>query len=462
LTDPGSIVEYAIQPMCCLPAITLFANALGKYLNLTRTLSGFNRLTRAETNHAGAVLSHKLASEFSQIAEIDAPIAGVSVESEFLTNYLEISSTEDPSDRMARTLCPVTTLGCLALFVFSLLFTHSLPMAITITAAAFAVTAPFSMILCAALPLLIHNHAAGAENAQVAGYGAVEEFEDVDSVVLSANDLFPGGSITLYGIKTLGIDKIDDHILDAASIVCYAKSTLAPIFMQVIEGKTQLLRQVDSVVIENGMGLSGWVNGRRVLVGNRDLLQNHGIDVPSREYEAKFIQEHRDIVYLATSGEISAMFIVGYAADPHVEKSLGRLLKNNLSMLVCSNDPNITPRKLATVFTFPVNMIRIIPGKSMGRFHELKRKKLRMPANIANDGSMHSFICALSAVRAIRKSLSLSTLLQSLSIILGFITVAVVGLTLQQDMGPLTVSNLLIFQSLWSLASLGLPLLRRV
>lgn len=43
-----------------------------------------------------------------------------------------------------------------------------------------------------------------------------------------------------------------------------------------IENKVELLQEVDTLVYEQDMGLSGWVSGRRVLVGSRRLLENHG------------------------------------------------------------------------------------------------------------------------------------------------------------------------------------------
>lgn len=244
--------------------------------------------------------------------------------------------------------------------------------------------------------------------------------------------------------------------------MCYAKSTLAPIFLQVIENRTSLLRPVDNVVIEDGMGLAGWVNGRRVLVGNRDLLQNHGIDVPSREYENRYLKDNRDVVYLATSGEISAMFIISYSADPKIERALIRLLRTDLSMLVRSTDPNITARKLASIFTFPVNMIRLIPGKSYADYRRLTGRQPRASAALILDGTLSSLSASLSAVRRIKRTLSLSTLLQTIGIIAGFMMIAVYGLTCSTDMGVLHVGLLLLWESIWSLFSLAVSFFQRV
>lgn len=459
---PSSIAAYGLQMMTALPALTLFCNAIGKRLHLKRVSDGFEVVRREGDKHAVAVVSRRLASSFSQIVELDAPVCAISVKTGFLTKYMELANTEDPSDRMFRTLCPVTSLGCIGVLALSLIFGTPLPLAITAMTAAFGICAPFAVILCSSLPMLAVGRRLKGLKALITGYAAVEEFEDVDSVVLNAAELFPEGSVTLHGIKALGIEKIDENILDAASIVCYAKSTLAPVFLQVIQGQTKLLRPVDNVVYEDGMGVSGWVDGKRVLVGNRDLLQHHGIDVPNREYEARFVRDHRDVVYLATSGEISAMFVLSYAADPKVEAALNRLLRSHLSILVKSTDPNITARKIASVFTYPVNMVKIIPGKAYSDYRELTRKKASMPANIVDDGSLPSFAGAMSGARALRGALKLSTLLLTVGLILGFLVVAVLALTIVQEMGPLTLWNMLLYQLLWLALILAVPNIRKI
>ena len=96
-----------------------------------------------------------------------------------------------------------------------------------------------------------------------------------------------------HGIKTFGQRRIDEAILDAASVVCSCETTLADIFLQVIEGKQDILKPVDSVVYEDGMGLSAWVDSKRVLIGNRELMLNHGVDIPSKDYEERYADVYK-------------------------------------------------------------------------------------------------------------------------------------------------------------------------
>lgn len=81
--------------------------------------------------------------------------------------------------------------------------------------------------------------------------------------------------------------------------------------------KEELLKPVDDLVYEDGMGLSAWVDGKRVLIGSRELMLNHEIQSPDRDYELKF-RRTAEVLYILQFGELTAMFIVIYNPSPDV------------------------------------------------------------------------------------------------------------------------------------------------
>lgn len=145
-----------------------------------------------------------------------------------------------------------------------------------------------------------------------------------------------------------------------------------------IENKTDMLPPVDTLVYEQDMGLSGWVGGRRVLVGNRRLLENHGVDVPSRDYENRYAKDGRQLVYLSTAGELSAMFVVSYIADEGIAQSLHSMEKAGLTLLVRTCDPNVTESLICGTFdmdSYYVEVMGLPPaGPTSGSVPPLKRE----------------------------------------------------------------------------------------
>lgn len=75
------------------------------------------------------------------------------------------------------------------------------------------------------------------------------------------------------------------------------------------------------------MGTSAWIYKRKVLVGNRDLLIRHGVNVPKESYEKRYTVKNRKALYLAVGGKVCAMFVVSYSADADLKRELKSLKK---------------------------------------------------------------------------------------------------------------------------------------
>ena len=53
------------------------------------------------------------------------------------------------------------------------------------------------------------------------------------------------------------------------------------------------------MLYEDKMGTSAWIYKRKVLVGNRDLLIRHGVNVPKESYEKRYTIKNRKALYTA-------------------------------------------------------------------------------------------------------------------------------------------------------------------
>lgn len=270
----------------------------------------------------------------------------------FLRHFLACSYDKEEPSRVSVWQLVVTAGASLLLGVLYGVTVPDTSLAAAITAGVAVFTLAIPTVSLAENFLLSRAAAKTREaGGMLSGRAAVEEFGDVDGIAVDAAELFPAASgIQLLGIKTFADAQIDTAILDAAAVCIKAGSPLAGVFRRVIEDREDYLQEVDTLVYEQGMGISGWVGGRRVLVGNRQLLQNHGVDVPSGDFEQRHLQEGRQPVYLSTAGALSALFIVSYQADPTLAKALRRITAQGISVLIRSCDPNITEKLVCDTF----------------------------------------------------------------------------------------------------------------
>lgn len=291
----------------------------------------------------------------------------------------------------------------------------------------------------------------------VVGYSAAAGMNSVGAVVIDSNYLFPKGSISLDAMRTFGSLRIDDAIIDAASVVCAAGGALSRLFLGVIDNDRRLLRHVDSLLYEDGMGLSAWVNDRRVLVGTAALLRGHGVSVPSRDYETRCAGNGQDLVYVSVGGQLTAMFVVTYHPRQEIYDVLFELRKAGIGLVVINRDCNITPQKICNLFDFPTKLINImVPSNEHLLGNSMEKER---PAEIIySKGLIGIGRVVISSLR-LAAAVSLSNIVHVGGILLTaglVIFLSVLGFASQ-----FTLPELLICQGVWGLVTLAAARLRK-
>ena len=273
--------------------------------------------------------------------------------------------------------------------------------------------------------------------------------------------MFPRGTVVLNGIRTFGGQRIDDAILDATALMCSVGGPLSDLFDQIIKNRREILPKLEKTVYEDGKGVSGWVSGKEILVGNRELILAHGIEPPSRDYEAKYIRGGKRLVYLAADRELVAMFIVTYRSDRRRALELRRMENNGISLIVRTSDPNITPEFLSECFGIDAHSARVLPEKLGAVYTALVSSPPDRPDSlIAVKGHRPAAMMRIltGCVRQ-HGNITIAVALQTASAAIGFALVAF--LSCSSGLSLLSATALLIYELFWTAATLLVPRLRR-
>ena len=459
IADPSAMSPGGENLFFPITVLALFFNTVGKLLSAARIKNNFEVLTTGKGKSSLLpVRNRELARELTGQRD-ETPRFCTSAKAKFFTRFLELSYRDDATESIARIVAPIVFLCSILVGVIAFLLTGRVSDAITGFAAILCVAAPFSATIAGALPVFRSCRALNEEGSMMAGGYTAETFAETDSVLLDIEQLFPEGSIVLHGIKTFAQGRIDEAILDAASVICSTRSTLGSIFINVVQGDKKLLKPVDTIIYEDGMGLSAWVGGKRVLIGNRELMINHGIDIPSHDYENKYVGSGKDILYLANSGELTAMFVLSYHADKEVYHSLGIMAERGVRLVINCSDPNITVKKLGQIFGYPESQLNLLSSKYQQKCAELTEERKNAPAAAVYDGSLFALSNLLNCCGIIRQSSFAAALIEMIGIILGFILVTLFLFT--GNIRELAMYVLLAFQMFWLVAITVVILLRK-
>lgn len=460
ILQPQALTQ--VQLYACVAAAGLFFSSVGRLFTLGRISGNFRFLSSNEEKFSVQSLTEReLGRELTWDMNIEEAHVSYSTRADFLCDFIRQSYAPDTTDSVAKITAPIIFLASVAVAVFSYVMGSDVFMALSVFAAVLSIASPFTGAIVGSLPLHKAYRALSRRGAMLSGYNAVERFADTNVVLADACDLFTSDEVLLHNIKTFAKTRIDDAILDAASVLCMCNGAVKNIFLRIIQGNTKMLKYVENIVYEDAMGISAWVSGKRVLIGNSDLMKHHGIDTPSRDYEAKYRTEDRDILYLANSGELTAMFVISYVANRAVDEALCDLERKGISVVVRSVDPNLTAAKIARIYDLPEEMIRMLPGKLHTEYDALcGGEHERDDAYIAHNGGFCGFARAVGAAGSVRVATNIGLIVQIVGMVLGYALITF--FSFMGAMDQTGVATVLVFQAVWSAAVWLFSSLKRI
>lgn len=440
--DGGNIYPLAA-------GFALFISGVGKYLLLTRVIENFEFLTGLEETHTVEdILNTVDATIISRGLLTGEPSLKTSIKTDFPTKFLDIGCSDEPADSIAKiTGMIMLGLNVILFAVFSIL-NNSWHIGLNIAVCGICISVPCISLVNTNSALLGVSKALKKSGAMINGFEGAKVVDNANAIVIEAQDLFGRNSCEIHGIKTFNGAKADDVILKTAAVIMKTKSPLSYVFDDVVIGKQTILPDVDGVLYEDRLGTSAWIYRKKILVGTRELLIHHGVQVPKEEFESKYTRKGRKILYLAVAGKVMAMFVVSYNADPSLKRALRKLEKSGMTILVKSSDPFINDDSIAELFSLPDGFVRVMNssnGRAFEKYSNMCAEK--SPAYVVHNGSALGFVSAMSGSENLEETRKMLSVLISFGSALGF--GVVVLLSVVSGIEQLGAVNIVIFQALW-------------
>lgn len=455
------VTSFDINYYTVIVLAAFFANNLGKLLMVLRVKENFKFTAADGQRYAAKIYNNEsVAAQMMSGTAVERPIIAYQHRTGFPSNFLKISYAPDPSEDLASKLAPATAVIAVVVALLYGIFFGSFSGAVNAFALVCAVCIPVSTLLAVNIPMYDLCKKLLSTGAMLSGYPSVKQFCDSTAVMIDANELFPADSVFLDGIKTFEDYNIDESLLCGIAILKEAKNPIAKVFEKVVDETDGDLPEVESVLYEDELGLVGWVNGERILVGNRELMTKYSVETPSIEYEDKYIQSGKQVTYVARAGRLIAMFVTHYIADSILMPELHRAEANGISILVHSTDCNITNDLICSLYNVFYRTVKVLPTglgtvlkECKSTFEETSR------AYLITNGKTSAFLKAVSGSVHIKRNISLSIVIQLISVVLGVLLTAT--LALYAGVGVLGTLEVLIYSLFWGVATLVAPLIHK-
>ncbi len=455
LLQRGIILSLYI-PMAIL---CLIFNTLGKLLSINQTLQNFKYITSESEKYAlFHINDENTANRLTKGAISDFPRLCSMKKTEFITNFLKNSYNENPADNFCKYLVPSSIIAGLISAVFSVLFvkepnltTFELShIAFTAIAGTVSITSCFAVMLVASVPMSNASKKCLRSSSALIGYSAIEEFKKTNSILIDINTLFPEGTVDFVNLKQISALSIEEGILYAASLTSHANSILKSTFYKMLKGKTEMLYPIDSYIYEDGLGISGWIDNKRVLFGTRELMEDHSIEgLPSKSKESQYVKGNDSVLYLSISGEVTTLFIVKTKISLGVKKWLQEIEKEGISVVMHSVDAFISLSYLSELFDISPEFFRLLPFRNHSGFDEITTYQEKINSPLICSGKFQPFALALITAKRLYKTIRTGIGFMTVSAILG--SVIAVIFSLMSSLSQLTCGVVIIYHLIWTI-----------
>lgn len=459
LDNAELVQEKLVHVYISVSVIGLLINSIGKLLITTRAERNFKYISGGYSKYAAIhVEDEEVSAKFTRGALTDFPYLATSRKTEFVRDFQSNSYSADLTDTFSKFYVPIAAgvsllVGVVCLFIFPERITtmpERIYYAIGCAAGTMSLCSAMGMMLVANIPLARASKKYLQSSAVMLGYSAVEMFADTNSLLVDAVDLFPDGMVDIVNIKPARSSTIEEGIIFAASLCCQTESILRPAFYKMIKGKTEMLLPVDSHLFEDGLGLSGWIDNKRVLFGSRTFMESHSIDgIPTPEKEAEYAKGD-NIVYLSVSGRISMIFVIKMKASVSVSRALKQISKDNITVIIRSVDSLLSLKKLSELFDVSPNTFKLLPFRYHTDYDNETSYIDEVSSPMIYSGRFASLVMLLSGAKKLQRSASLGVAIQAVSAALGAI-LAVIFALMGTFAGVFNGTTVLIYAFAWAL-----------
>ena len=300
-----------------------------------------------------------------------------------------------------------------------------------------------SLPLTGVLPLYYLSRRLERSGAAAAGYAGARAVARSGRILLTDDDLFPAGTVTLNGYKVYGEER-GRAVAYAASVAKAAGSSLAPLLDRQLTAEGGYPMRVDELHFCEEGGVEAALRGETVLLGSAYFMKKRHIALP------------RDLrlqtgLFLAVDGVLTAVFAVKYQPSRNAEWALRALRRSRITPVLAVRSSNVTPSLIKR--KFGVDAKAVYPDVSTRlALAQLASQQGEAPnVIVCREGLLplaESVVGSRRMVRAVRTATVLSYLGALCGVLLAYY------LTSVGNFAVLTPLAMVIFLLLWLLPTL--------
>lgn len=276
--------------------------------------------------------------------------------------------------------------------------------------------------------------------AALAGARQASLLRGTEEVVLSENDLFPAGSVSLEALQNMGRLGDDQILAYAAALTSAAGLELGRVLSETLRERYGTAAQARSLQIVEG-GIAGEIGGSRVVLGTAALMVQMGVRMRAGQDAGKCY------AYLVVDNALAGVLTLRYQPTKHTYQAMRTMRRMHMSASLAVRDFNISPAMVESEFDLRRGFADQLDYDAVTLMLDPAYTQGDAPAAILTREGADPFVqvlrCADKLAGAVRSCLTLGAFAGICGLLIVFY------LVFQNAVSALPVMHLLLYLLLW-------------
>ncbi|WP_192937225.1 copper-transporting P-type ATPase [Sinorhizobium meliloti] len=223
-------------------------------------------------------------------------------------------------------------------------FTHGLVAAVAVL----IIACPCALGLATPMSIMVGVGRGARLGVLIKNAEALERFEKVDTLVVDKTGTLTEGKPKVTSIATTAGLAESELLRLAATLERASEHPLAAAIVEAATERSLSLGNAEDFDSPVGKGVTGSVDGRKLIIGSHRIMEEAGVDVSALVKEAETLRsEGATVIFVAIDGRVSGLFAISDPIKATTPEAVQTLVKDGVRVVMLTGDNKTTANAVA-------------------------------------------------------------------------------------------------------------------
>lgn len=299
--------------------------------------------------------------------------------SEIVKLVVEASNTKAPiakiADKISGYFVPVVIIIAILSFIAYLILGYDFGTALSTFVTVLVVACPCSLGLATPLAIVVSEGICANNGILVKKSEILENASKINTVVFDKTGTLTYGRLRISQIYNYSNLSEEELIKIVGSIEEKSTHPIGKAFAEYMQENK--IAKLEAKNIENiaGYGLTGEIDNKKIILGNRKIIQKFSIENKYLEDEKALAYNGNSIIYVANEKEILALIGVNDIVRKNAKNVIENLKKRNIKTIMLTGDNKETAEKIGKELGIDKVISNVLPSQKSETIKKLKENK---------------------------------------------------------------------------------------